>query len=78
MPGKSAYQAMRYSGQFQLDRSAEERLRVEVTVPGSWFCEPGDLVEVALTWPVVSGTWRALETEAVLDGRGARVKITLG
>lgn len=78
MPGKRAYQAMRYSGQFQLDRSAEERLRVELTVPGSWFCEPGDLVEVSLTRPAVSGTWRALETEAVLDGRGARVKITLG
>ena len=78
MPGKSAYQTMRYSGQFQLDRSQEERLRVELTVPGSYFCEPGDRVSVSLTRPALRGTWRVLETEAVLDGRGCRVKVTLG
>lgn len=78
MPGRSAYQAMRYSGQFQLDRSAEERVRVELTVPGSYFCEPGDTVSVALTRPALRGTWMALETEAVLDGKGCRVKVVLG
>lgn len=78
MPGKSAYQAMRYSGQFQLDRAREERLRVELTVPGSWFCEPGDRVSVSLSRPALRGTWRTLETEAVLDGKGCRVKVTLG
>lgn len=78
MPGKSAYQAMRYSGQFQLDRSQEERFRVELTVPGSYFCEPGDRVRVALARPALRGTWRALETEAVLDGKGSRVRLTLG
>jgi hypothetical protein len=78
MPGKSAYQAMRYSGQFQLDRSAEERFRLEVTLPGSYFCEPGDRVEVALTRPAISGTWTVQETEASLDEKGSRVKLTLG
>ena len=78
MPGKSAYQAMRYSGQFQLDRAREERFRVELTVPGSWFCEPGDRVSVSLSRPALRGTWRVLETEAVLDGKGCRVKVTLG
>ena len=78
MPGKSGYQAMRYSGQFQLDRSAEERYRVELTLPGSWFCEPGDRVEVHLTRPALHGTWTALETETVMDGNGCRVKLILG
>lgn len=78
MPGKSAYQAMRYSGQFQLDRSAEERFRLEVTVPGTYFCEPGDRVAVNLSRPRLSGTWKVLETESVLDKNGARVKLTLG
>ena len=78
MPGKSAYQAMRYSGQFQLDRSAEERFRVEVKLPGSWFCEPGDRVELALTRPALTGTWTVRETEAVMDGSGTGVKLTLG
>lgn len=78
MPGKSAYQAMRYSGQFQLDRAAEERFRVEITAPGSYLCEPGDRVEVDLTRPAVRGTWTALETETVLDSKGCRVKAVLG
>lgn len=78
MPGKSGYQAMRYSGQFQLDRAAEERFRVELTLPGSHFCEPGDRVELSLTRPALAGVWTALETEATLDGKGCRVKVTLG
>ena len=78
MPGKSAYQAMRYSGQFQLDRSAEERFRLEAELPGSWFCEPGDRVELALTRPGLAGTWTVRETEAVLDSKGTRVKLVLG
>lgn len=77
MPGKSAYEAMRYSGQFQLDRSAEERFRLEFTVPGSYFCEPGDRVSLSLTRPAIAGTWLVEETEAVMDGKGARVKVTL-
>lgn len=78
LPGKSAYQTARYSGQFQLDRSAEERFRGELTVPGSYFCEPGDRVSVSLSRPTLAGTWTVLETESVLDGNGARVKLTLG
>ena len=78
MPGKSAYEAMRYSGQFQLDRSYEERFRLEVTLPGSYVCEPGDRVEVALEQFGITGTWRVLETLARLDGSGSRVTLTLG
>lgn len=78
MPGKSAYQAMRYSGQFQLDRSAEERFRLTFTVPAGCFCGPGDKVSLSLTRPAIAGTWTVLETESVLDGSGERTKVTLG
>lgn len=78
MPGKSAYRAMRYSGQFQLDRSYEERLRLELAVPGSYFCEPGQRVRLALGRPKISGTWRVLETETVMDERGSVTRLTLG
>jgi len=78
MPGKSAYQAMRYSGQYQLEQSSRERFRLELTVPGTYFCEPGDRVAVSLDRPGVKGTWTVRETEAVLDGGGPRVTLTLG
>ena len=77
-PGKGAYQGLRYSGQFQLDRSAEERFRAEITLPGSYFCEPGDQVSLRLTRPAIRGGWTVQETEAVLDKKGQRVKLTLG
>ena len=77
MPAKSAYEAMRYSGQFQLDRSAEERFRLEFTVPGSCFCEPGDRVSLCLTHPAIAGTWLVEETEASMDSGGTRTKVTL-
>lgn len=32
MPGRSNYKTMRYNGQFQLDRSASEQERVELTI----------------------------------------------
>lgn len=77
-PGRGAYQALRYSGQFQLDRSAEERFQVEITLPGDYFCEPGDRVSLALTRPAIRGMWTVRETEAVLDQKGPRVKLVLG
>lgn len=78
MPGKSAYQAMRYSGKYQLERSYEERFRLELTVPGNYFCEPGDEVEAALPPAGDMGVWKVLETLSVTDGGGSRVKLTLG
>lgn len=77
MPAKSAYEAMRYSGQFQLDRSAEGRFRLEFTLPGSYFCEPGDRVELRLSRPAIRGTWLVEETEASMDSAGVRVKVKL-
>ena len=41
MPGRSSYQAMRYSGQFQLDRSAAELVRMEAVVPVLFYGKPG-------------------------------------
>lgn len=77
MPAKSAYEAMRYSGQFQLDRSAEERFRLEFTVPGSYFCEPGDRASLCLTHPAIVGTWLVEETETDMDSGGTHTKVKL-
>ncbi len=78
MPGKSAYQAMRYSGEYQLSRSAAERFRLELTLAGSGFCEPGDRVAVSLEKPSLSGEWTVLETRTTLDSGGERTRLTLG
>lgn len=78
LPGKSAYEAMRYSGEYQLKESWRGRFRLWITLPGGYFCEPGDRVEISLKKPGIQGLWKVLETESVLDTKGQRVKLTLG
>lgn len=78
MPGKSSYQAMRYSGQFQLEQSAAARVRVELTLPEPFAAWPGDLVELRRANPSWNGTWRVLATETGAGKAGTYTKMTLG
>ncbi|MEG2118839.1 MAG: hypothetical protein RRY53_00685 [Pseudoflavonifractor sp.] len=78
MPGRSSYQAMRYSGQFQLEQSAAKELRVELTVPQPFFAFPGERLEFKRERPDVEGIWRVLEAETGADERGAYTRLTLG
>ena len=77
MPTRSSYKAMRYSGQFQLDKSASALQRLEVTV-GRPFCVwPGELVNVnrsGLDW---NGQYRAVEVTVGMDegGRWSRIEL---
>lgn len=77
VPGKSGYQAMRWTGQYQLDRSAEERFRLELTLSGSVPYQPGDRVELYLEKPKISGVYQLLETRTALNSQGLRTRLTL-
>ncbi len=77
MPARSSYKAMRYSGQFQLERSAAELVRVEVTV-GEPFCVwPGDLVDLRRSGWDWNGRYRAVQVAVSMDGEGCRSRIEL-
>jgi len=78
MPGKSSYKVMRYSGQFQLKRSARERRRMAVTVAKPFWAWPGELVELAHSGLGLTGNWRVLEARVETNGDGARTELTLG
>lgn len=70
MPSRSSYKAMRYSGQFQLERSAAEQARLEITV-GEAFCVwPGDLVSVQRTGWDWNGRYRAAQVTVGMDKGG--------
>lgn len=77
LPAKNAYKSMRYSGQFQLDKSASELFRMEVTI-GQPFCAwPGDLVAVrrkGLDW---NGQYRAVQVTVGMDGAGRWSRLEL-
>ncbi len=71
MPGKSQYQAMRYSGQFQLEQSAAEQLRLEVEIPKTFFAQPGDLIRLEQPNWGRNGRYRVVQAQTGQDRRGA-------
>ena len=78
MPGKSSYQTMRYSGSYQLERSAEELRQLELELLGAFAAWPGELVEVHLNKPVGRGTWRVAEMVSGMDENGTYTRLVLG
>ena len=78
MPGKSSYQAMRYSGEYQLARAREELRTLELELPGAFAAWPGELVELRLAQNVGTGVWRVRESASGLTGQGTYTRLTLG
>lgn len=77
MPARSSYKAMRYSGQFQLDKSAAGLERVEVTL-GEAFCAwPGDLVTLQRSGWDWNGRYRAAEVTVGMDAGGCWSRLEL-
>lgn len=70
MPERSSYLAMRYSGQFQLDKSASELQRLEVTVAQAFCAWPGDLVRLQRTDWDWNGVYRAALVSVGMDETG--------
>jgi len=70
--------AMRYSGQFQLDKSAAERRRLELEVPALFFAWPGDLIRVQRTGCGENGLWRVLESSVKENAEGGSTTLVLG
>ena len=70
MPGRSSYKTMRYTGQFQLDRSAGELERLEVTVAEAFCVWPGDLVRIQRSGWMRNGLFRAVQVTVGMDAKG--------
>jgi prophage tail gpP-like protein len=77
MPNNGAYEAMRYSGQYQLEKARQERFALEVTVALPFWGWPGEVVQVAVDEAGCSGTWRIRQCQVCLDGDGQRSVVTL-
>lgn len=77
-PGQSTWAAMRYTGEYQIQRSGEDAWTAEVTLPGSFLAFLGDRVSLSLERMGLSGTFRVAEAENRFDGgNGALVTLTL-
>lgn len=76
-PGKSTWRAMRYTGEYQIARSAGNELVMEVTLPGAPAADPGDLAEVNLPGLGVRGEYPVAAVERVMDDGGEVTVLTL-
>ncbi|MEG1072604.1 MAG: hypothetical protein RSE09_03110 [Oscillospiraceae bacterium] len=68
MPAKSSYRAMRYSGNYQLKKSEEDRRRLTLTVPTLFFVQVGDFVTIRRQDWQMDGVWRVVSCEIGLNG----------
>ena len=77
-PGQSTWAAMRYTGEYQIEKSREEEKLVTVTLPGSFLAFPGDWVSLGLEKMGLVGEFRVTEAENVYSSRkGSTVTLTL-
>lgn len=77
LPRKSGYEAKRYSGQYQLDRSAEGTKTLTLRLASPWAAWPGERVELRVERPRLSGTWLVDQCETGVDGEGAYTQLTM-
>ena len=69
---------MRYTGEYQIQKSREEEAAVEITLPGNFLAYPGDRVELSLSRLGLAGTYRVAEAENVCSERsGSTATLTL-
>lgn len=77
MPEKSNYQAMRYQGQYQLEKSRQRQLELEMELSVAFAAWPGDLVQVEGWNPTFDGRWRVARAVVSMDGGGYRTRLEL-
>lgn len=77
MPEKSNYQAMRYQGQYQLEKSGQRQVELEVELPIAFAAWPGELVQIERGNAAFDGRWRVARAVVSLDGGGYRTRLEL-
>lgn len=76
-PGKSTYEAMRYTGDYQIQQSCQDQNTVEIQLQGAFLAEPGDLVTLQMARTAISGSYYVSEVRSSLDSGGETCLLTL-
>ena len=74
-PGRSTWDAMRYTGEYQISQSRQEAAAVSVKLPGSFGAFPGDRVALKLEKLGTTGLYRVVEAENRFSVREGAVMI---
>ena len=77
VPRKTGYDAMRYTGRYQIEQSKKDSFVLSLTVPKLFAAFPNDTVEINLAGLGITGEFKVNETECWADGRGAGTRMKL-
>lgn len=77
MPEKSNYQAMRYQGEYQLERSKAEQLQLQVDIALPFGAWPGELVRLERSGWGRNGLWRVSQATVSMGTDGYRTRLVL-
>ena len=77
VPRKTAYDAMRHTGSYQIAKSREDSLRCRLTVPQCFAAFPGDRAVLLETPLGISGTFKVLASRCFANGSGAGTVLEL-
>lgn len=77
LPRKPGYDAIRYTGEFQIGSSEEESATCTVTVPERFAAFPGDIVMFGETELNLTGEFKVIETETWANASGCGTKIVM-
>ncbi len=76
-PGVSTLAAMRYTGEYQIQRSMEGTRQVELTVAGAFAAQPGDVAWVTYPPLGLTGGYDVVEAESRGGSAGETTTLTL-
>ena len=76
VPSRSVNE-LRYTGRYQIEKSAEDARELTVTLAGRADVEPVDRVELTIARLGVQGTFRVSETLHTISARGETTELTL-
>ena len=77
MPSASTYDAMRYTGNYQIQQSREGTRQVEVRLSGAFSAAPGDVVDLTYEPLKLYGTYDVVEAATEGGASGETTTLTL-
>lgn len=77
VPKTTGHDAMRHTGQYQIERSREEERLNTIEMPQLFAAFPGDTIELADSPVGISGRFSVLRTRVYADAGGGRTEITM-
>lgn len=76
-PGKSTVAAMRYTGEYQIEKSQEDKRILTVTLPYIQMVRPGDVVQVNHFALAIVGAFFVQEVDMKCDGNGKETTLRM-